>query len=986
MAALAATAAIVGFGVSAVKTFVEFDTGMREVFTLMPELSAEAKKQMTADVKDLSEEIAVLPTDVIPALYQAISAGVPKENVFTFLEIAGKASIAGVTELSVAVDGLTSVTNAYGEEVISAEEVASTMFVAVKRGKTTFEELSARMFQAVPIASKIGLSFKNVAGAAAQITLAGVPMRVAMTQIRALLNEVAFEGKELNKVFTEAAGVSFQEFVAAGGDIADIIEILEDAAADAGVSVAELTSNLEAQQAMLNLSGIAVGNLRDILAEMTEETKAHEKAYEEMAAGIQYQLNELKVWWQNLKLDIGEDLAEQMGKLLTWLQDNQKEIGDRIKAIFDGIIDGLEWLSRNGGAVKIALMAIAAGFTAIWVAANPVAAVIAGIVAGFVAISSGLPSFEADLIGLGDAFGDAGEKVGLLDLAIHGLIAPVEAVRDMIAPLTGNVRASASAIENLANRVWLLNESFENMEKAGMLSSVAAADLKAKVRALYEDLKDAPDLEQVMQHWPTALNNILNEWTDDFPLLQRLLEEIAATAVEVSEDVEEAAEDTGEAIAEMVAPLTTGAIEAAEKALEDLRTELSETASGSLDYIVVVGNIRAEYAKLIAAEQAVVAQGEEVDQRLLALIGGYEALGLALEDNVASTQSWGDAVKDIISTSLADTLWELGTFYRKSQDEEKDHQSKMAGIIKSGLDRIADLNKTAAERIEDNDEAHRRRRRDIQEWYDRQIEDGAGGTAEKLLALQTEFARKMQDAETDHADKRYDIDLQLRRNLEDNEADQEELLAKEKTAYEQQRTDITDIVDQGFKDMVDAIVQSGIDTVVQGVIDNFWALATETDLAIKATNTAVAGLDLGPLAALAVPLLYGSIDPKITHQFGKQLDKVLRFLLGIPPTDTGIPSYGSGGIVPGPRGERRVIVAHGHEQVLTPEQREGMRIDYRMIGTAVENGVYDAMTDVLGRQPNRPLVLNVEGRQMARALFNPFMEENDRRGGVIVTA
>jgi len=43
------------------------------------------------------------------------------------------------------------------------------------------------------------------------------------------------------------------------------------------------------------------------------------------------------------------------------------------------------------------------------------------------------------------------------------------------------------------------------------------------------------------------------------------------------------------------------------------------------------------------------------------------------------------------------------------------------------------------------------------------------------------------------------------------------------------------------------------------------------------------------------------------------------------------------------------------------------------------------MTEVLGRQPNRPIVLNVEGRQLARALFNPFMEENDRRGGVIVT-
>ena len=131
-AALAAAAAVVAFGVSAVKSFVEFDTGMREVFTLMPELSAEAKEAMMADVQELAETIAVVPEEVIPALYQAISAGVPKENVFEFMEIAGKAAIGGVTELAIAVDGLTTVTNAYGSEVISVKEVAD-MIVFITR-------------------------------------------------------------------------------------------------------------------------------------------------------------------------------------------------------------------------------------------------------------------------------------------------------------------------------------------------------------------------------------------------------------------------------------------------------------------------------------------------------------------------------------------------------------------------------------------------------------------------------------------------------------------------------------------------------------------------------------------------------------------------------------------------------------------------------------------------------------------------------------
>jgi len=153
---------------------------------------------------------------------------------------------------------LTSVTNAYGAEAISATEIADIMFTTVKEGKTTFEELSARLFQAVPVAAKIGLEFQNVAAMAAQITLAGVPMRIAMTQIRSLLNEVAFEGKELNKVFQEASGMTFPEFIESGGDAGDIIEILQGAADKAGISIAELTANLEAQGALLNLSGVAL--------------------------------------------------------------------------------------------------------------------------------------------------------------------------------------------------------------------------------------------------------------------------------------------------------------------------------------------------------------------------------------------------------------------------------------------------------------------------------------------------------------------------------------------------------------------------------------------------------------------------------------------------------------------------------------------------------------------------------------------------------
>ena len=132
---LAAGAAIGATAVKSVFDFTGFERQMNEVFTLMPGISGKAMQEMTGQVKDFSKEFGVLPDKVVPALYQALSAGVPPGNVFEFLETAQKAAKGGVTDLTTAVDGISSVVNAYGSEVLSATEASDLMFTAVRLGK-----------------------------------------------------------------------------------------------------------------------------------------------------------------------------------------------------------------------------------------------------------------------------------------------------------------------------------------------------------------------------------------------------------------------------------------------------------------------------------------------------------------------------------------------------------------------------------------------------------------------------------------------------------------------------------------------------------------------------------------------------------------------------------------------------------------------------------------------------------------------------------
>ncbi|NLI94140.1 MAG: hypothetical protein GX434_18665 [Peptococcaceae bacterium] len=49
---------------------------MNEVFSLLPGISEKAMDEMAAQAKKLGKDMEILPEEIIPAMYQALSAGV----------------------------------------------------------------------------------------------------------------------------------------------------------------------------------------------------------------------------------------------------------------------------------------------------------------------------------------------------------------------------------------------------------------------------------------------------------------------------------------------------------------------------------------------------------------------------------------------------------------------------------------------------------------------------------------------------------------------------------------------------------------------------------------------------------------------------------------------------------------------------------------------------------------------------------------------
>jgi TP901 family phage tail tape measure protein len=335
IAGVAVGVAAIGKGVTA---FADFERSMNEVFTLIPGTSKEAMDAMTQDVKNFSREFGVLPDRVVPALYQALSAGVPKDNVFEFLEVAQKAAKGGVTDLTVSVNGISSVMNAYGADVLSATQASDLMFTAVRLGKTSFEEMSASLFQVTPTAAALGVKFGDVTAALASMTAQGVPTSVATTQLRQLFVELSKEGTKTSDVFSKISGKSFKEFVASGGNTQQALAMLEKHAGQTNLGINDLFGSVEAGSAALSLTGKGTETFVNNLAAMGEASGATDAAFEQMNTGLGPVIDRFKALGAVILLEIGGKIAPVLEKLANYIEEN----GDELKAMATDVADVLK--------------------------------------------------------------------------------------------------------------------------------------------------------------------------------------------------------------------------------------------------------------------------------------------------------------------------------------------------------------------------------------------------------------------------------------------------------------------------------------------------------------------------------------------------------------------------------------------------------------------------------------------------------------------
>lgn len=476
---IALGAAAVGLGQS-ITAMRQFGAAVAEVTTLM-DTNAQQTKLLEKNARDLGIAYGTGATAQVKAFYQAISAGAGDVEAATkLLDQANKLAIGGVTDVTTAVDILTTATNVYGATGLTASEASDALFVAMKAGKTTITELSASLGKVLPLASNLGVSFDETAAATAALTKGGINTAESVTGLRAAMTAVLGPSKQASDL-AKQLGLDFSAGGLEAKGFAGFMQEVVDKTGGSSVAMQTLFGSVEATTVALALSGEAGGFLAEILGDMETKAGATQTAFDKMSETFDQRLNramsalaDIGLTFGNMLLTVLVPALEGVVTAIGFVSNNMEIMG----VIFAGLAaTQLPAVIAAIGAKTLALAALTTG--------AGIASAALGVLRGALALLGGPLGIIAGLLTAGAAawviYGrDAKSASDDASAALSAAQASTDALNTALGHFANSAApgAGAQAIE-LAN---------DNYKLADSALAAAKAEL-AKAQAMSNSMK-----------------------------------------------------------------------------------------------------------------------------------------------------------------------------------------------------------------------------------------------------------------------------------------------------------------------------------------------------------------------------------------------------------------------------------------------------------------------------------------------------------------
>jgi TP901 family phage tail tape measure protein len=361
LAIAAVGAALTGAGLAARRAGVEFEASLTKIATLGDDAqqNLNATRQAILDTYS-STAVTGGVTDLAEANYLLQSSGRSAAEAIVDLDIAARASVAGYTDVTTAVDGLTTVTAAWKDTQISTAQASDILFAAVNVGKASFEQIASSLGLVAPLAASAGVRFEEVAAATAVLSNQGLRTTSIMEGMRSAILNIQRPTEDFKKKYADLA----REFGASRLARDGIIKFLQDFDKESGGSRAALGALFSDATALTTALGLlrnggndaaaaleqmrtAAGAADDALVTVNQSAKAQEQLVRNQISSAWTQFGELL---NTTTLPILEAVARVMNRISNGASFAAKDVQDYLKSGSTNALLSLAKQSRDNPA------------------------------------------------------------------------------------------------------------------------------------------------------------------------------------------------------------------------------------------------------------------------------------------------------------------------------------------------------------------------------------------------------------------------------------------------------------------------------------------------------------------------------------------------------------------------------------------------------------------------------------------------------------
>jgi TP901 family phage tail tape measure protein len=645
--AAAAVAAVSGLalalGKKAVEAAIEFEDSLAKVATIA-DTAAVPLNELSEAVLKASNKTGIAATEINEALYQAISAGADTADALGLVETAMKAAKGGFTDSATAIDGLTSVLNAYNLETSDADRIANQFLVTQNKGKTTFGELAQSIGSVAPTASAAGVATNDLMASLAALTANGIDTSAAVTGMKTALSNIIKPSKEASDLAAEL-GINFNSAYLNSVGWTQFLQEIKDKTGGSVEVMGRLFGSVEGLNTVLTLtsdSGMALMN--ETLAEMESNTDAVDDAFGIMANTTGEHLNRALNAVKNVGIEIGGTLAPAVEKAAGYIQELTAAFSDA-----DG--DMGQFADTAGGIVVRILNDIVAALPkVVEVATGVITSLVQGLTANMGAISDAAGQIIGALIEMiYTALPDIAEA------AIKLLEAAVSAITD-----NGEMIAK-TAVSVIATLVEGITKALPTLVQAGIqillaliqgIAQVIPQIIPAIVSAVTQILQTViQSLPLIIQAGLQLLMAVVNGIVEALPLLiQAVIDMIPVVVTAITDSLPLIIE----AGIQMLLSLILGIVDALPLLIDCIIDMIPKIVKAIADNLPKI--IQAGVKILLAVVEGII---NAIPQLIRAIIDMIPQIVQSIIDNLPQIIRAGIEIVWALIQGLVQAAWEL---------------------------------------------------------------------------------------------------------------------------------------------------------------------------------------------------------------------------------------------------------------------------------------------------------------------------------------